>query len=100
MFDARALLPESVARLDAVFERRHPATTRVSSALVEQLSATRRAENRAPGQRLAVIGELDALRLRLLGERETWCTDTQEAVAAEVAAAMCISQALATSYLY
>ena len=45
---------------------------------------------------LAVIGELDALRLRLVGERETWCTDTQEAVAAEVAAALCISQALAT----
>ena len=59
-----------------------------------------RAENSAAGQRLAVIGELDALRLRLLGERETWCTDTQEAVPAEVAAAMSVSQALATSYLY
>jgi hypothetical protein len=100
MFDARARLPKSVARLDAVFERRHPSITQESAALVDRLRATRRAENSAAGQRLAVIGELDALRLRLLGERETWCTDTQEAVAAEVAAATCISQALATSYLY
>jgi hypothetical protein len=100
MFETRARLPESVARLDAVFERRHPPITHESAALVDRLRAARRAENSAAGQRLAVIGELDALRLRLLGERETWCTDTQEAVAAELAAAMCISQALATSYLY
>jgi hypothetical protein len=100
MFERHAPSPESVARLDAVFERRHPSTTQQSAAMVDRLRATRRAENSAAGQRLAVIGELDALRLRLLGERETWCTDTQEAVAAEVAAAMCISQALATSYLY
>jgi hypothetical protein len=100
MFEGSAPSPESVARLDAVFERRHPSTTQQSAAMVDRLRATRRAENSAAGQLLAVIGELDALRLRLLGERETWCTDTQEAVAAEVAAAMCISQALATSYLY
>ncbi len=68
--------------------------------MVDQLRASRRAENSAAGRRLAVIGELDALRLRLLGERETWCTDTQEAVAAEIAAALCVSQALANSYLY
>lgn len=92
--------PESVARLDAVYERRHPSPTPQSAALVDQLRASGRAENRAAGRRLAVIGELDALRLRLLGERETWCTDTQEAVAAEVAAALCISQSLANSYLY
>ena len=39
------------------------------------------------------------LRLRQVGERETWCTDTQEAVTAEVAAALGITQGLATSYL-
>src|ERR1700742_3945588 len=100
MFDRFVPSPGSVARLDAVSERRHPPTTHQSAALVDRLRATRRAENSAAGQRLAVIGELDALRLRALGERETWCTDTQEAVAAEVAAALCISQALATSYLY
>jgi hypothetical protein len=100
MFEPRMPSPESVARLDAIFERRHPPTTPQSAALVDQLRASGRAENRAAGQRLAVIAELDALRLRLFGERETWCTDTQEAVAAEVAAALCVSQALANSYLY
>jgi hypothetical protein len=100
MFDSRMPSPESIARLDAMYERRHPSATPESTALVNELRVAARAENSAAGRRLAVIGKLDALRLRLLGERETWCTDTQEAVAAEVAAALCISQALATSYLY
>jgi Domain of unknown function (DUF222) len=68
--------------------------------LVERIGAAVRAENRAAGERLAAIGELDLLRLRQVGERETWCTDTQEAVSAEIAAALGISQGLATSYLY
>ena len=68
--------------------------------LLERIGAAARAENRAVGERLLVIGELDLLRLRQVGERETWCTDTQEAVTAEVAAALGISQGLAASYLY
>jgi Domain of unknown function (DUF222) len=71
-----------------------------SAVLVERLCAASRAENHAAGQRLAVIGELDLLRLRQVGERETWCTDTQEAITAEVAAALTITQGLAASYLY
>ena len=46
-----------------------------------------------------MIGELDVLWLRRFGERETWCTDTQEAITAEIAAALTITQGLATSYL-
>ena len=46
-----------------------------------------------------MIGELDVLWLRQVGERETWCTDTQEAITAEVAAALGITQGLAASYL-
>lgn len=61
--------------------------------------AAARTENRAAGERLAVIGELDVLRLREVGERETWCTDTQDAITAEVAAALGITHGLATSYL-
>jgi hypothetical protein len=53
-----------------------------AAVLVERMCAAVRAENRAVGQRLAAIGELDVLRLRQVGERQTWCTDTQEAVAA------------------
>jgi hypothetical protein len=71
-----------------------------SAVLVERLCAASRAENQAAGQRLVVIGELDVMRLREVGERETWCTDTQEALTAEVAAALTITQALAASYLY
>src|ERR1700760_1969868 len=67
---------------------------------IERIRAAVRAENRAAGERLAAIGGVDLLRLREGGGRETWCTDTQEAVSAEVAAALTISQGLATSYLY
>ena len=64
-----------------------------------RLRAAARAENRAAGERLAVIGELDVSWLRRFGERETWCTDTQEAITAEIAAALTITRGLATSYL-
>src|SRR5271154_7613191 len=66
---------------------------------MRQLREAARAENRAAGQRLAVIGELDLLWLRRFGERETWCTDTQDVITAEVATALGITQALAASYL-
>jgi Domain of unknown function (DUF222) len=66
---------------------------------LERLRAAVRTENRAAGERLAVIGELDLLWLRQVGEQETWCTDTQEAITAEVAAALGITQGLAASYL-
>jgi hypothetical protein len=67
--------------------------------VLKRLCAAARAENRAAGERLAVIGELDVLWLRHFGERETWCTDTQEAITAEIAAALTITHGLATSYL-
>jgi Domain of unknown function (DUF222) len=70
-----------------------------SPAVLDRLCAASRAENRAAGDRLAVIGELDVLWLRHFGERETWCTDTQEAITAEIAAALGITHGLATSYL-
>jgi Domain of unknown function (DUF222) len=84
--------------IECMFESLSSPST--AAILVERICAASRAENRATGQRLAAIGELDLLRLRQVGERQTWCTDTQEAVAAEVAAALRITQGLATSYLY
>ncbi len=48
---------------------------------------------------LAAIGELDTAWLRRCGQRETWCTDTQEAITAEIAAALTVTQGMATSYL-
>jgi Domain of unknown function (DUF222) len=102
MFDSpsgRVPSPEVIARFDAMFARRHPAKTAQSAALVEQIAAAGRAENQAAGQRLVAIGALDVLRLRQVGEREDWCSDTQEAVSAEVAAALGITSGLADSYL-
>jgi hypothetical protein len=70
-----------------------------SQALVERISGLARTENRAAAQRLDTIGDLWLIRLRECGEREDWMVDAAEAVAAEVAAALGISQGLASSYL-
>jgi hypothetical protein len=64
-----------------------------------RLREAARAENRAAGQRLVVIGELDLLWLRQFGERESWGTDTHDAITAELAAALGITRGLADSYL-
>ncbi|GKU35541.1 hypothetical protein NJB14197_39160 [Mycobacterium montefiorense] len=69
------------------------------ASVIDRICAASRAENRAAGARLAAIGELDLLRLRECGERESWVCDTWDAISAEVAAALNISQALASSYL-
>jgi hypothetical protein len=71
----------------------------VAAAVVDRICEASRAENRSAGARLAAIGDLDVLRLRECGERESWTTDTWDAISAEVAAALHISQALASSYL-
>ena len=64
-----------------------------------QLREAARAESRAAGQRLMVISELDVLWLRHFGERESWGTDTHDAITAELAAALGITNGLADSYL-
>lgn len=68
--------------------------------MVDRICAASRAENRAAGQRLAAIGELDLLRAREHDACERWSIDTVEAVSAEVAAALRISQGLASNFLY
>ncbi|CQD18615.1 13E12 repeat-containing protein [Mycobacterium lentiflavum] len=70
-----------------------------AAAVIDRICAASLAENRAAGARLKAIGELDVLRLRECGERESWVSDTWDAISAEVAAALNISQALASSYL-
>src|SRR6185437_7236111 len=67
--------------------------------VVERLRGAARAENRAAGQRLAVIGELDVLWLRRFGERESWGTDSHDAITAEIAAVLGVTRGLADSYL-
>ncbi|MFZ1174932.1 MAG: HNH endonuclease signature motif containing protein [Mycobacterium sp.] len=70
-----------------------------SAALVERICVSARAENRAAAAQLAAIGELFTYRLSRCSETEDWAIDTMEAVSAEVAAALRISQGLAASRL-
>jgi hypothetical protein len=91
--------PEAIARLEEMFERHHPSTTPESAGLVERICAAARAENRAAAAQLVAIGELFGYRLSRCSETEEWAIDTEEAVSAEVAAALRISQGLASSRL-
>jgi hypothetical protein len=67
--------------------------------LIDEICVSARAENRAAAAQLVAIGKLFAYRLSRCSETEEWAFDTQEAVAAEVAAALRIGQGLAGSRL-
>jgi hypothetical protein len=67
--------------------------------MVERICAATRVENRAAAAQLVAIGELFSYRLSRCSETEDWAIDTMEAVAAEVGAALRISQGLAASRL-
>jgi hypothetical protein len=93
------MFEDVIARFDELFERRHPSTTAESAAMVDRICAATRVENRAAAAQLAAIGDLFGYRLSRCSDTEEWAVDTEEAVAAEVAAALRISQALAGSRL-
>jgi len=102
MFDTtrpRVSSPEVIARFDELFERRHPSKTVESAALVDRICASWRAQNRAAAASLVAIGELFSYRLTRCSDTEEWAVDTEEAVSAEIAAALRISQGLAGSQL-
>ncbi|KLO32737.1 HNH endonuclease signature motif containing protein [Mycobacterium haemophilum] len=94
MFDQQV-----VARFDELFERRYPSTTSESAVLVDRICSWSRAENRAAAAQLVAIGDLFGYRLARCAETEAWAIDTMAAVAAEVAAALRVSQGLAASRL-
>lgn len=102
MFDqvrGRMPSPEAIAHFDERFECHAPRTTRVSAAFIDRICSATRAENRAAAAQLVALGELFAYRWSRCGGREEWVMDTMAAVAAEVAAALRISQGLAASRL-
>ncbi|ORB72031.1 HNH endonuclease signature motif containing protein [Mycobacterium shinjukuense] len=102
MFDRMAAVvpqPEVIARFDELVERRYPSATAESAAMVDRICSASRAENRAAAAQLAAIGDLFGYRLARCSENEDWAIDTMEAVAAELAAALRISQGLAGSRL-
>jgi hypothetical protein len=69
------------------------------SAIVDRICAASRAENRGAAAQLDGIWELFSHRCAEVPESEQWVVDTMEAVAAEVAAGLGISQGLAASRL-
>jgi hypothetical protein len=71
-----------------------------SAALLDQITAAARAENRAAAAQLVAIGKLFGHRLSCSGPNEEWAIDTMEAVAAEVAASLRIGQGLALSRVH
>jgi Domain of unknown function (DUF222) len=99
MFEQSTSPPEVIARFDELFERHYPSKTPESATLLDRICASSRAENRAAAETLASIGELFGYRLARCSDTEDWAIDTEEAVAAELAAALRISQGLAGSRL-
>jgi Domain of unknown function (DUF222) len=100
MFEQRGRVvpdPEVITRFDELVERQYPSRTAESAVLVDGICASARAENRAAAAQLAAVGELFSYRLARCSETEEWAIDTMEAVSAEVAAALRISQGLAAS---
>ena len=102
MFDTesrRTPSPEVIARFDEMFERRYPSRTPESSAMLDRIVASWRAQNCAAAAALTAIGELFAYRLTRCSDTEDWAVDTEAAVCAEVAAALRMSLGLAASRL-
>jgi hypothetical protein len=89
-----------IARFDEEIERCYPSKTAESAVMVDRICAASRAENREAAAQLAAIHELFRYRLSRCSESEDWAIDTMEAVSAEVAAALRISQGLAASRLH
>ena len=69
------------------------------AALIDTMGEAARDESAAIARRLAAVGELYARRSVEWADRELWCTDPFEAVAAEVSAAQNISRGRAGSQI-
>jgi hypothetical protein len=85
--------------IECMFDSVELPATSESVALLEQADAAARAEAQATARRLNVIADLMRLRHRQHGDRADWVADTWDSIAAELAAALRISRALASSYM-
>ena len=70
-----------------------------SRALIADVAAAARQENRAAAEKFRAAGELFELRRAERGEEEDWAVDTWAAVGAEIAAALRISLGKAGSFM-
>ena len=79
MFESKRSAAEVTAFLDEMVERLSPSRTPESAAMLEDIGAAARAENRAAATALVNIGRLFAYRLSRCSESEDWAIDTMEA---------------------
>jgi Domain of unknown function (DUF222) len=82
-----------------MFESAGLSATSESAALLEQACTAARSEAQATARRLNAIADLMGLRSRQYGDRAEWVADLWDAIAAELAAALRVSRALASSYM-
>jgi hypothetical protein len=82
-----------------MFDSEDLPTTSESAALLEQACVAFRLEAQAMARRLFVIADFMLLRERQHGDRAEWVADPFDAIGAELAAALRISRALASSYM-
>lgn len=82
-----------------MFESAGLSVTNESIGLLEQASAATRSEAQAIARRLNAIADLMQLRDRQYEGHEDWAVDLWDAVASELAAALRVSRALASSYM-
>src|SRR3984957_1819915 len=82
-----------------MFESMELTATGESAALIELACDAALTEAQATGRRLKAIADLMHLRYREHGERTEWVADVWDAIAAELAAALRISRALASRYM-
>ena len=87
------------AILEHMFDSVQLPATGASAALLEQADTAARAEAQATARRLNVVADLMRLRHREHGDRAEWVADVWDAIAAELAAALRISRALASRYM-
>ncbi len=92
-------MSEARDTIECMFDSVELPTTRESAALLEQACAASRMEAQATARRLVAIADFMRLRERQHGDRAEWVADPWDAIAAELAAALRISRALASSYM-
>ncbi len=82
-----------------MFELIELSTSTEAAALLDQACAAARTEAQATARRLNAIADLMRLRDRQYGDRAEWVADLWDAIVAELAAALRVSRALASSYM-
>jgi hypothetical protein len=85
--------------IERMFELLQLSPTSESAALLDQVCAAARTEAQATARRLNAIADLMELHDRQYGDRAEWVADLWDAIAAELAAALRVSRALASSYM-